>query len=100
MSPAVVPIDLLHQTIARDGFAFVRGPAMRQIVQEHGSFSDWRHFAGSWNDLALDTYMADGGRYRLRRHANYLVTAAREITRQPPRPHYQSLEYNVLHGRI
>src|SRR5438477_219670 len=33
-----------------------------------GSLGDWQQFAGSWNDLPLDAYMADGGRYRKRRH--------------------------------
>jgi hypothetical protein len=100
MSQAVVPFESLRQTIARDGFGFVRAAAMKQILEGYGSLSDWPQFAASWNDLALDTYMADGGRYRRRRHANYLVTDVGGIARQPHRPHYQSIEYNVLHGGI
>ena len=37
--------------------------------------SDWDRFADSWNDLEVDTYMADGGRYRRRRHAVYEASA-------------------------
>lgn len=97
---ALLPIASLHQTIAEDGFAFVRAATMRQILAGCGPLSDWQRFAASWNDLGLDTYMADGGRYRRRRHATYLVTPDGTITRRPHRPHFQSLDYNVLNGGI
>ena len=32
-----------------------------------GTLTDWPQFADSWNGLEVDTYMADGGRYRRRR---------------------------------
>jgi hypothetical protein len=44
--------------------------------------------------------MADGGRYRRRRHAVYAATAGGAIERQAHQPHYQSLDYNPLHGGI
>src|SRR5260221_13569189 len=44
--------------------------------------------------------MADGGRYRRRRHAVYAVRAEAPIPRQPHQPHYQSVDYNPLHGGI
>src|SRR5206468_652581 len=61
--------------------------------------ADWDAFAASWNRLELDTYMADGGRYRRRRHA---VFAARRdaLVRKPHQPHFQTLNYNPLHGGI
>src|SRR5262245_60723349 len=95
-----LPIESLHRAIAQNGFAFVRAATMRQVLEAQGPLSDWQTFAASWNDLALDTYMADGGRYRRRRHATYLIAPDGAITRQPHRPHYQSLDYNRLHGGI
>jgi hypothetical protein len=89
----------LESLIRRDGFAFVRGPEMRGILEQYGPLSDWTEFARSWNDLGLDTYMADGGRYRKRRHACFSVSAA-GIVRKPHQPHYQSRDYNPLHGGI
>ncbi|MBV9758335.1 MAG: 2OG-Fe dioxygenase family protein [Alphaproteobacteria bacterium] len=74
---------------------------MRPLLEQHGSLDDWTAFAASWADLDLDTYMADGGRYRRRRHAAF---AARRgdtpIVRQPHQPHFQTRDYNPLHGGI
>src|ERR1700720_3039809 len=90
----------LHQALARDGFAFMPGDRMRPLLAQGGPLADWDSFAASWDDLALDTYMADGGRYRRRRHAVYGVAADGPITRQPHQPHYQSVAHNSLHGGI
>lgn len=55
--------------------------------------------APSWGELAPDDYLRDGGRYRRRRHACFLVDA--EACRQTPhRAHYQPVDYNALHGGI
>jgi hypothetical protein len=61
---------------------------------------DWNRFADSWDELVVDNYMADQGRYRKRRHAVYSVTAEGAITREAAQPHVQSLEYNPLNGGI
>ena len=51
-------------TALRDGgFVFVHAPAMAGVLAGAG-LADWDGFARSWDDLGLDTYMADGGRYR------------------------------------
>ena len=90
----------LVSAIGREGFAFVRGDAMRSLVSAFGTLTDWELFAASWNALELDTYMADGGRYRRRRHAVFTAHPASSIERQPHQPHYQTLEYNPVHGGI
>lgn len=86
--------------IARDGYAFVHADEMRERLTEAGALSDWPAFAASWNDLALDHYMADGGRYRRRRHAVFAASADGGIVRAPHQPHYQSRDYNALNGGI
>ncbi|HUK09321.1 MAG TPA: 2OG-Fe dioxygenase family protein [Stellaceae bacterium] len=73
---------------------------MQRTLAQCGSLSDWQAFAASWDDLELDTYMADRGRYRRRRHAVYAAEMTGAIRREPDRPHYQSREYNQLHGGI
>ena len=51
----------------------------------------------SWNDLAPDKYLKDGGHYRKRRHSSFVVEGER-VTPAPHRAHWQPLEYNALHG--
>jgi hypothetical protein len=86
--------------LERDGFAFVQGDEMRRLLTAAGSLSDWAAFAASWNTLELDHYMADGGRYRRRRHAVYTATVDSAIVRAAHQPHYQSRAYNALNGGI
>ena len=90
-------MNRLAATIAAEGFAFVRGGEMRALF---GPMTDWPAFTASWNDLGLDTYMADGGRYRKRRHAAFGARAGEPILRKPDQPHYQSRDYNPLNGGI
>lgn len=87
------------RALAQDGYRFVSQPAMSALFRQHGSLADWDAFAASWNDLGADTYMADGGRYRKRRHAVFRVEGA-AIQPQPRQPHYQSRDYNPLNGGI
>ena len=89
----------LIDPIRTDGFTFVQAATMRGLLEQAGPLGDWAEFATSWYDLGPDTYMADGGRYRKRRHAVFAVTSD-TIKRQPPRPHYQSRDYNTLNGGI
>lgn len=51
----------------------------------------------SWDALPEDAWLRDGGRYRHRRHACYLVEDG-ELRPGPRRAHYQPTEYNALHG--
>lgn len=90
----------LDAALMERGFAFVRGGDMQGLLRRIGSMSDWEHFAHSWDDLALDTYMKDGGRYRRRRYGVYLVERDGAVTRQPHQPHYQSVDFNTLNGGI
>ena len=85
--------------IAR-GYRFVEAADMRPSLAAVGSLADWPAFAASWNQLALDQWMADGGRYRRRRHAVYGISDDGGIVREPHQAHYQGLEYNALNGGI
>jgi hypothetical protein len=91
-------LDDIARAVARDGFAFVHGLDMRAVLEPAG-LADWEAFAASWDDLGVDTYMADGGRYRRRRFAVFRATAE-GIARKPHQPHYQSRDYNPLNGDI
>lgn len=100
---AATPADSdlrLAQALARDGYAFVDGVTMRARLAACAPLADWPAFAASWNALELDGHMADGGRYRRRRHAVFSVGADGRIARAAHQPHWQSRDYNPLNGGI
>ncbi len=86
--------------LLRKGHTFLRGAALQPLLAAQGRLADWGRFASSWNDMPLDAYMADGGRYRRRRHAVFSATPQGEVQRQPHQPHYQSIDYNTLNGGV
>jgi hypothetical protein len=97
---AAAPVAALAARLERDAYAFLAGSAMRALLLAAGSLADWERFAASWNDMPVDTYMADGGRYRRRRHAVFAAAPGAAIRRAPHQAHYQSRDYNPLHGGI
>lgn len=91
--------DILGVTepLRAEGFAARFG---KDILQWLGPASDgWQDFAVSWDDLPIDTYMADGGRYRRRRYAVFEIVDGK-VHRAPHQPHYQSKSYNQLNGGL
>lgn len=90
----------LAQRMADDGFALVDAATMRENFAPFGGMQDWEAFAASWNDMPRDTYMADGGRYRRRRHAVFAALPGGAVTRSAHRPHYQTVDYNTLNGGV
>ena len=88
----------LRGALGGAGFAFMPAAAMRPVLEAAG-LADWDGFAASWGDLGMDTYMADGGRYRRRRFAVFSAGPG-GWQRKPNQPHYQSRDYNALNGGI
>ena len=61
--------------------------------------ADW---LPQWDRLAPDAYLRDGGSYRSRRHGCFIqaLGSCDDLTLVPRRPHWQSTDYNALHGGI
>jgi len=58
-------------------------------------------FAASWQRLETDAFMADGGRYRRRRIANFLALPGDAAHhRGLHRPHFQAVVHNTLNGGL
>jgi hypothetical protein len=94
----VTDIAALTSALTRDGFVHASAAEMRSLLEARGLVG-WEDFAESWNDLGVDTYMADGGRYRRRRYAAFSMGAG-GARRKQHQPHYQSRDYNALNGGI
>jgi hypothetical protein len=76
-----------HAVLDAAGFAALTGARLAELDA----------LRPSWDDLPPDTYLRDGGRYRRRRHACFVVRGE-AIEPVPHRAHWQPIEYNALHG--
>ncbi|MCK9514444.1 MAG: 2OG-Fe dioxygenase family protein [Ottowia sp.] len=81
--------------LRRQGYAVLCAADVRALAavdaQELAALqADWEH-------LERDAYLRDGGAYRYRRHASFIV-AAGQVTPVAHRAHWQPLQYNALHG--
>ncbi|HKB14341.1 MAG TPA: 2OG-Fe dioxygenase family protein [Vicinamibacterales bacterium] len=90
----------LTLSIADCGYQFAPAGPMRAALESTGSLADWQAFAASWNDLAIDPYLAEGRRFRRRRFAVYAADAGCAIERHVHQPHVQAREYNALFGGL
>ncbi|MET0988903.1 MAG: 2OG-Fe dioxygenase family protein [Steroidobacteraceae bacterium] len=95
----LAPLDLA-KPLAAYGHALI--PPQRLL---HGLDLDERtlnQLKPSWEHLPRDTYLRDSGRYRYRRHACFIQTLAHPdaLERVAHRAHWQSTDYNALHGGI
>jgi hypothetical protein len=94
-SAPYTPGDRLGPQLLRHGYV-VLAPASVAVLCGCG-LDQLAPLADSWGDLAPDLYLKDGGRYRRRRHSCFVVDGA-TVIQAPHRAHWQSLEYNALHG--
>jgi hypothetical protein len=81
-------------------FVFVDGIQTRELLTNIGSLYDWQDFAASWDDLIVDNYLAEQGRFRRRRYAAYAISDHGEVVRHTHQAHFQHLAYNSLQGGI
>jgi hypothetical protein len=93
------PADGLREEVAARGFALLRGPALTARLGVAPAALD--DFAASWARLETDRFMADGGLYRRRRHANFTARWGQPgHVRNPHRPHFQAVVHNSLNGGV
>ena len=95
--PPLTAASDVHAVLARDGHVVVDAASLAALCDvRRADLLAWRP---RWDDLPDDRYLRDGGRYRQRRHSCFVVRGE-TVTRAPHRPHWQSVEYNALHGGI
>lgn len=90
--------DTILAALRNQGFIRCEAADTRALL---GHPPGWEDFAESWSGMPLDRHMADGGRYRRRRHA-ILSAAPGEagLRREADGPHWQAVNYNPLNGGI
>jgi hypothetical protein len=95
LHPASTYPEQLPTQMRQQGYAVLSPQGVAQLAGcTPGELEALR---ASWDALAPDAYLKDGGRYRHRRHASFVVEGER-VTQVPHRAHWQPLEYNALHG--
>ncbi len=87
--------------LAARGFARVPGAQMAALMGKGGHSGALAPFFASWNRLETDAFMADGGRYRRRRIANFSAEpGVPGHLRGVHRPHFQAVVHNTLNGGV
>jgi hypothetical protein len=97
LSPPLTPTPEIAAAIQSSGFAIAAAASVAELAKT--TVSDLLGLGVHWQDLPRDPYLKDGGRYRFRRHASYTVSGS-ELQMVPHRAHWQSVNYNALHGGI
>lgn len=93
--PPVTSPFALDAELRATGFAALAPAGLLELIGARAEAL--APIVASWDDLPPDPHLRDGGRYRRRRHASFVVTGA-EAVLAPHRPHWQPIEYNALHG--
>lgn len=95
--PPYIGVDGVVAALRTAGHAVLDPAAADELLQL--SAPERAAWAGLWNDLPPDAYLRDGGRYRRRRHASFVVDHG-HVVQAPHRAHWQPVAYNALHGGI
>ncbi len=93
--PPFCPPDEVLRRMQERGYAVLEPRAMAEAAGV--GLDTLGALLPSWERLGADQYLKDGGRYRRRRHSCFIIEAD-EVRQVPHRAHWQSLDYNALHG--
>jgi len=97
LAPPLTPTKELAQALRSDGFVVASAESVAELAQV--SLASLQNLVQFWEGLPRDPYLKDGGRYRFRRHASYEMKG-NALSLVPHRAHWQSVNYNALHGGI
>jgi hypothetical protein len=95
--PPLTSIKELPQSLRDKGYAVVSAEDVAKIA--HVELEHLLRLEQFWDDLPRDPYLKDGGRYRYRRHSSFEIQGD-TLLMVPHRAHWQSVNYNALHGGI
>jgi hypothetical protein len=95
----LIPIDQeVRRDIARQGFAWIPRASwsISPQLEPH-----WQRLCEDWHHLELDRYLAEGGKFRLRRYGRYYWSPATDVLAElPHKPYFQPEDENLYAGGI
>jgi len=91
----LIPVDDVLPRMRERGYAVLAPDSVARLCGIDLAALD--ALVPSWDDLQPDRYLKDGGNYRKRRHSCFVVEDG-NVVQVPHRAHWQSLDYNALHG--
>lgn len=95
LSPAYTYPDHVPVALRQQGYAVLSAAGSCELAHCHTD--ELNALANTWADLPPDAHLKDGGRYRRRRHACFVIDGD-SVRLTPHRAHWQPIEYNALHG--
>ncbi|MEU3689545.1 2OG-Fe dioxygenase family protein [Streptomyces narbonensis] len=96
-------VEEICESLSSRSFDLRSGEKVKELLLQRSgtALDDLEPFRESWGRMPLDSYMADGGRYRRRRHATLSAPRSSADYRvEAHQPHYQGLDYNTLNGGV
>ncbi len=94
-APPFNDIAQLTDALRTSGYALLRPADVAALAG--CSLAELDDLVPSWDHLAPDNYLKDGGNYRRRRHSCFIQDGA-TLSQTAHRAHWQPIEYNALHG--
>jgi hypothetical protein len=95
LPPKTVAVAELNTAVQQKGYGML---GAHSVAEWAGCSVDaLQALSPSWNNMPPDNYLKDGGRYRRRLHSSF-VFEHNKLSQVPHRAHWQSVDYNALHG--
>jgi hypothetical protein len=96
--PKSFQYEILENLISKN-YSLIKGSEFKSFLFFEPSI--WKEFQESWNNLAIDHCMNDGGKYRYRKYLTLEYdNSFNKIIEKPGEPHYQYKQFNDLNGGI
>lgn len=95
LSPQTITVAELSATVQHKGYGMLNAASVAEWAG--CQLNALQALSPDWDDMPPDNYLKDGGRYRRRRHSSFVFENG-ALHPVPHRAHWQSLDYNALHG--
>ena len=95
LPPKTVAVAELNTAVQQKGYGML---GAHSVAEWAGCSVDaLQALSPSWDNMPPDNHLKDGGRYRRRLHSSFVFENG-ALHPVPHRAHWQSVDYNALHG--